>query len=54
MDAVSSGDESYAEPMFTYMLEDIRDVSQYHPSINRRDACYNIRDHILKRQAEWK
>ena len=39
MDAMSSGDESDAEPMYTEMLEDIRDDSQSHPSVNRREAC---------------
>ena len=42
MDAVSSRDEYYAEPMSTDMLEDIHDRSQYHPRINRREAGYKI------------
>ena len=37
-----------------YMLEDIRDVSQSHPSINSREARYKIRDCIIQSQAEWK
>ena len=36
MDAISSGDESDAEPISTDMLEDIRDGSKSHPRINRR------------------
>ena len=36
------------------MLEDIRDRSQSHPSVNRGEARYNIRDHIKQRQLEWK
>ena len=51
---MSSGDESEAEPMSTDMLEDIRERSQYHPSINRREACYRIRDCVKQSQAEWK
>ena len=35
---MSSGDESDAGSMSTHMLEDIRGISQYHPSINRRGA----------------
>ena len=43
IDAVSSDDESDAEPMSTDMLEDISDSSQYHLRINRRKSHYNIR-----------
>ena len=46
MDAISSGDESDAEPMSTNMFEDIHDGSQYHPSIKRREALYKICDRI--------
>ena len=34
------------------MLEDIRDGSQTHLNINKREACYKIRDRV--RQSEWK
>ena len=40
--------------MSTDMLEDIRDGSQSHPSINRREARYKICDHIKLSQPEWK
>ena len=40
--------------MSTEMLEDIRDIGQYHPIVNRREARYNICDHIKQRQSEWK
>ena len=36
------------------MLEDICDISQYRPNVNRRDARYKIRDCIKQRQLEWK
>ena len=36
------------------MLEDIRDGSQTHSKINRREACYKIRDHIEQRHLERK
>ena len=37
---MGSGDDSDDEPMFTEMLEDISDGSQYHPNVNRREARY--------------
>ena len=40
--------------MSTYILEDICDGSQSHSSINRRDARYKIRDHVLKNQEKCK
>ena len=39
-------DESDDEPMYTYMLEYIRDGSQSHPNINGVEACYKICDRI--------
>ena len=36
------------------MLEDIRDGSQSHPDVNRRDTRYKIRNRIKQRQSEWK
>ena len=51
---MSSGDESEDEPMSADTLEDIHDGSQSHLSVNRREACYKIRDHIKRRQTEWK
>ena len=36
------------------MLKDIRGGSQYHLIIDRREACYDIRDCIKQDQAEWK
>ena len=52
MDGMSSCNESNTKPMSTDILEDINYVSQYHPSINRREAGYNIRDCFKQRQAE--
>ena len=51
---MSSGNDSDSEPMSTDMLEDICDVSKSRPSINRREARGKIRDHIKRRQKEWK
>ena len=50
MDEMSSSDESAAEPMSTDILEDIRDGSQSSQNINRREACYKIRNQIKQRQ----
>ena len=36
------------------MLEYIRDVSQTHPTVNRREARYKIRYRIMQRQSERK
>ena len=36
------------------MIEDIRDGSQTHLNVNRREARYKIRDSIRQRQSEWK
>ena len=51
---MDSDDDSYDEPMSTEMLEDIFDASQYNLNVNRRQACYKIRDFIRQRQSEWK
>ena len=54
MDAINSGDESDHDLISTEMLEDIRDGSQTHPNVNRREVRYKIRDRIKQRQSEWK
>ena len=46
MNVMDSGDESEDEPMSREMLEDICDGSQSHPSFNRIEARYKIRDRI--------
>ena len=45
---------SDAEPISIDVLEDICDGSQSHPSINRREAHYNISDQFKQRQVEYK
>ena len=54
MDAINSGDESDHDIISTEILEDIRDGSLTHPNINRREACYKIRDRVRQRQLERK
>ena len=41
MDEISSGDESYYGPMYTDMLEDIRDGIQYYLTRSTVEAHYN-------------
>ena len=54
MENLDSSDESDHDLISTEMLEDIRYGSQIHPNGNRREARYKIRDHVRKRQSEWK
>ena len=49
MDAINSGNESDHDLISTEMLEDIRDGSQTHQNVNRREARYKIRDRIRQR-----
>ena len=46
MDAINSGDESDHDLISTETLEDIRDRSQTHLNVNKREARYKIRDCI--------
>ena len=52
MDAMNSGDESDHYLISMEMLEEISDGSQNHSNINRREACYKIRDHMKQRIPE--
>ena len=54
MDAMDYGNESHHDPIYTEMLEDIRDRILSHPNINQIEARYKIRDHIRERQLERK
>ena len=54
MYAINYGDESDHDLISTEMLEDIRDGSQTHPNVNKREARYKICDHIRQIQSEWK
>ena len=40
--------------MYTDMLEDIRNRTQYHPNLNRRETRYKIPNRIKQIQSEWK
>ena len=50
MDAMDSDNESDHDLISTYLLEDIRDRSQTHPNVNRREARYKIRNCIKQRK----
>ena len=54
MENINSGDESDHDLISTEILEDIRDGSQTHTSVNRREARYKIRDPIRQIQLERK
>ena len=54
MENINAGDESDHDIISTDMLEDIRDGSQTHPNVNKREARYKICDRIRQRQSEWK
>ena len=51
---MDSGNESEDEPMSMEIIEDVCDGSKSHPSVNRREAHYKMRDHIKRIQMEWK
>ena len=44
LDAMDYGNELDYDHISTEMLEDIRDRSQSHPNVNRRESHYKIRD----------
>ena len=54
MENLDSSDESDHDLISTEMLHDIRDGSQTHPNINKREAHYKIRDRVRQGQSEWK
>ena len=54
MEDINSGDKSDHDIISTEMLEDIRDRSQTHTNVNRREARYKIRERIRQRKSEWK
>ena len=54
MENFDSNEKSDHNLIPTEMLEDIRDGSQTHLTVNKREACLKIRDCIKQRQSEWK
>ena len=54
MENIDSNENSDHDLISTDMLEDIRDRSQTHPTVNKREARYEIRDHIRRKESQWK
>ena len=52
MENLNSNEKSDHDLISTEMLEDIRDVSQTHPTVNRREAHYEIRDRIRRKESQ--
>ena len=51
---LNSNEKSDHDLISMETLEDIRDGSQTHPTVNKRKAHCKIRDRINQRQLEWK
>ena len=54
MEDINSGNESDHDLISTEMLEDMRDGSQTHPNVHRREERNIVCDCIRQRQLEWK
>ena len=54
MENIDSNEEYNHDLISTEMLEDIRDGSQTHPNVNKREARYEIRDRIRRKESQWK
>ena len=54
MENLDSNENSDHDLIYTEMLEDIRDGSQTHPNVNKREASYKICDRVRQRQPEWR
>ena len=50
MENIISGDDSDHDLLSTEMLEDIRDESQTHLNVNKRESRCKIRDCVRQRQ----
>ena len=49
MENLDSNENSDHDLISTEMLEDIRDGSQTHPTVNNREARYEIRDRVRQK-----
>ena len=54
MDAMDYDDDSDDDRISMEMLEYISDGIHSNTNVNRRYACYKIRDRIKQIQSEWK
>ena len=54
MENLDSNEQSNHDLISTETLEDIRDGSQTHSNVNKREARYEIRDRIRRKESQWK
>ena len=54
MENLDSNENSDHDLISTEILEDIRDGSQTHPTVNKREARYEICDRIRRKKSQWK
>ena len=54
MENLDSNENSDHDLISTEMLEDICDGSQTHPTVNKREARYEIRDRVMRKELQWK
>ena len=54
MENLDSNEKSDHDIISTEMLEDIRDGSQTHPNVNKREARYKISDRVRQQESQWK
>ena len=54
MENLDSNEQSDHDLISTEMLEDIRDGSQTHPNVNKREARYEICDRIRRKESQCK
>ena len=52
MENLNSNEKSDHNIISTAMLEDIRDGSQTHPAVNKRETRYEIRDRIRRKESQ--
>ena len=53
MENLDENEKSNHNLITTDTLEDIRDINQTHPTVNKREARCKIRDRIKQMQSEW-
>ena len=54
MENIDSNEKSDHDLISLETLEDIRDGSQTHRTVNKREARCKIRDRVRQRKLEWK
>ena len=52
MENLDSNENSDYDLISTEMLEDIRDGTQTHPNVNKREARYKIRDRVRQKESQ--